>query len=223
MKIKEKHKVLSMRKQGISLREIGKSVPVSRSTISRWCKDVELSEEQTIVLASRSAISGNQIKGARKRKQEARKQRLKWQLHGEELSRNDSRIIAPAMLFWAEGNKDRNSVRFSNSDPEMMRYWVDFLKEHVPMDKISITIQCHLENGRSISDIEHFWTETLQLPSTCLAKSSIVKNHPRSKNYRRNKLMNGVCRLTVCSTEFAQTLYGAIRQIAGFEKRLCLD
>jgi hypothetical protein len=32
------------------------------------------------------------------------------------------------MLYWAEGTKTRNAVRFPNSDPELVRFFVAFLK-----------------------------------------------------------------------------------------------
>jgi len=34
------------------------------------------------------------------------------------------------MLYWAEGEKDRNALRFYNSDPEMVRFFVFFLKKY---------------------------------------------------------------------------------------------
>jgi hypothetical protein len=34
---------------------------------------------------------------------------------------DDSLFIAGCMLYWAEGDKSRNSVRMANSDPEVLR------------------------------------------------------------------------------------------------------
>jgi len=35
---------------------------------------------------------------------------------------------AGSMLYWAEGDKARNQARLSNSDPELLRFFVDFLR-----------------------------------------------------------------------------------------------
>ena len=34
------------------------------------------------------------------------------------------------MLYWAEGSKRRNCVEFTNSDPDMMRRFVKFLRRY---------------------------------------------------------------------------------------------
>ena len=128
MKFKEKQEVLRLRKQGISLRDIAKTVPVSRSTISRWSREVKLTEQQLAKLASCSATAGNQLKGAQARKEKAHKQRLEWQKEGEKIAKNaDKFFTAICMLFWAEGSKDRNSVSFCNSDVDMMKFWMKTL------------------------------------------------------------------------------------------------
>jgi len=226
MKFKEKQEVLELRKQGLSLRDIARKVPVSRSTISRWAREIQLTKQQSKALISRSAVAGNQMKGAQSHKDKAHNRRLQWQLDGELMVATANNLfVAGCMLFWAEGTKNRNSVRFCNSDVEMMKFWIRFLLHSfkVSKDRISIKVQVHLENGLSIKQIEQFWIKSLSLPSSCLTKTTIVQNHPRSKGYRKNKLSYGVCQATIDNTELAQKLFGAIKEIAGFDKRLCLD
>lgn len=45
-KLEEKLKAQRLRKQGFSYKEILQTISVSKDTISRWCKDIELSAEQ---------------------------------------------------------------------------------------------------------------------------------------------------------------------------------
>lgn len=68
------------------------------------------------------------------------------------------------------------------------------------------------------SEIEGFWLELLQLPPTCLRKSTINTYSKYSKKKRRNKLPYGTCRLTVSDTRLVQHIYGAIQEYAGFER-----
>ena len=42
-KIKEKNQALKLRKQGLSYNEIREKIPVSKDTLSRWCRDIVLS------------------------------------------------------------------------------------------------------------------------------------------------------------------------------------
>jgi hypothetical protein len=52
-------------------------------------------------------------------------ERIAAQEEGRALARRGERLfLAGCMLYWAEGGQDRNQVRFSNSDPEMIRVFV---------------------------------------------------------------------------------------------------
>ena len=76
-KLEEKLLAQSLRKQGFSYDKIIKKVKVSKDTISRWCKDIELSKEQKLILKNNKKLG--QLKGsfiAAKRKREIKKQTL---------------------------------------------------------------------------------------------------------------------------------------------------
>jgi len=34
------------------------------------------------------------------------------------------------MLYWAEGSRNRNKIVFTNSDPAMARFFVEFIREY---------------------------------------------------------------------------------------------
>jgi len=48
------------------------------------------------------------------------------------------------MLHWAEGDKCRNSARMSNSDPELLALFADFLRQHFGVRDEQISIYCNL-------------------------------------------------------------------------------
>ena len=48
------------------------------------------------------------------------------------------------MLYWAEGAKARNSVRFSNSDPEMLRFFLAFLRRYFSIGDAVVRVTCNL-------------------------------------------------------------------------------
>lgn len=45
-KSKEKNKALKLRQQGESIKKIAKKLKIAKSTISLWCRDIELTPEQ---------------------------------------------------------------------------------------------------------------------------------------------------------------------------------
>ena len=50
----KKEKALAMRKQGRSINDIAKKLYLSKSTVSIWCRGVNLSEKQKKILAEKS-------------------------------------------------------------------------------------------------------------------------------------------------------------------------
>ena len=69
------------------------------------------------------------------------------------------------MLYWAEGSKQRNGVVLTNSDADMLVLFVRFLREcyEVSTARMNLTINCHLNNGLSLDEIEAWWLARLGL------------------------------------------------------------
>jgi len=124
----------------------------------------------------------------------------------------------------AEGSRNRNTVRFTNSDSAMVAFFLRFLRTcyRVPDEKIALTCNLFADHADRQGEIEEFWLELLQLPRTCLRKSTVNTYSKYSKKKRRNKLPYGTCRLAVCDTQLVQSIYGAIQEYAGFEREAWL-
>jgi hypothetical protein len=129
------------------------------------------------------------------------------------------------MLFWAEGSRRRGAVVFTNSDSEMLRTFVEFLRTsfRVPDPKFRVTCNLFADHIERQREIEQFWLDTLALPRTCLFKSTVNRYSRYSQKKRRNKLPYGTCRVVVHSTEITQILYGSIQELGGFDRPEWLD
>ena len=70
-KLKEKEQAIKLRKKGLSYSEIRKSVPVSKDTLSRWCRDVVLKPRQLERIRQKrlSGAEKGRILGAKKQQQ----------------------------------------------------------------------------------------------------------------------------------------------------------
>ncbi len=130
MKTREQEQARALRVQhGLSIREIERLLGVSKSSESRWVRDIELTREQLRRLDRRNPIHNQQRNGSAANAQRARGRRAEFQEEGRRRAREaDWSYTAGCMLYWAEGEKSRNAVRFSNSDPEMMRFFIAFLR-----------------------------------------------------------------------------------------------
>ncbi|MBI1277992.1 MAG: hypothetical protein GC179_07680 [Anaerolineaceae bacterium] len=127
--------------------------------------------------------------------------------------------IAGCMLYWGEGAKNKNSLKMSNSDVGMLTFYMRFLRESLQLDddQIVVRIVCYLGNNLSEQDIESYWLENLQIPATCLRKTS-VNIQPISSQQKGRKLLYGTCEIAVHLTRVAQHVLGAIQEYAGIEK-----
>jgi transcriptional regulator with XRE-family HTH domain len=214
------------REQGLSIKEIERRLGVSRSSVSLWVRDIELTREQQLALLDRNPAYNRQRAGQEAYAAICRDRRRGWQDEGRELAcAGDLLHVAGCMLFWAEGSRDRNVVKFTNSDPAMATFFVNFLRGCFDLSNDAIRIDCNLfaDHAERQREIEDFWLETLGLPKTCLRKTIVNVYSKYSQKKRRNRLPYGTVRINVHSTRVAQHIYGAIQHYAGFDRPEWLD
>lgn len=219
MKREEKQKARQLREQGFSLREISKTLGVSKGSVSLWVRDINLTDDQ------RKKLFTNQIKSlinfGYDTSIEFREKRRQFQLGGEiKAKENDADHKAMCMLYWAEGSKSKNQVVFTNSDVYMMQYFIKLFKRYFDLkdQDIKIRIKTHIDNGLKLNDIEDYWLKSLELPRECLGKSFVdYRKADRNKDFKKRKLYYGVCAFIVNRTEIIQHIYGAIQEYANFK------
>jgi transcriptional regulator with XRE-family HTH domain len=216
MKTAERELARALRREhGIPVRRLAEMVGVSRSSISLWVRDIELTPAQVAALR-RAAVAGAAKNAAR-----ARARRRGFHLEGRSHARvGDLLHVAGCMLFWAEGSRTRNSVQFTNSDPGMVAFFLRFLREHYRVPNHRVRVACNLfaDHISRQREIEQHWLDVLGLPRTALTKSMVNKYSKHSQKKRRNKLPYETCRLTVYDTRLVQQIYGAIQEYAGVDR-----
>lgn len=226
MKLKEKEEARRLRKLGCSIREITDQLGVSKGSVSYWVRDIELTDEQIMNLQMRMHRIRAQGKGALATSAKYRKLRVGYQEEGRKLVRRASKkFVAGLMLFWAEGNKNRNAVRLANTDPELLSFFVDFLRDYfsVKNEDISLRLQWYSGNGISYDDVECYWLKKLKLPKKCMRKSYIDYRPVKNLGRKKGESPYGTAHVCVCSVRIAQQLFGAIQEFIGFDRDEWLD
>lgn len=207
------------KEQGLSIKQITKIVGVSQSSVSKWVRDIELTEDQKNKLLSQNPFLNNQHAGAKKRQQEAKIKRQQYQKLGKQKAAEKSWLhMMGCMLYWAEGAKTRNVIKFVNSDSSMMKLFLRFLREEMSVSKNEITlhINVHLNNGLTLEQVESYWLKELDLPKECLRKSTVSRLPRMSSGKKKNRLPYGVASVNVCDTSLIQHIYGAIQEYGNF-------
>jgi transposase-like protein len=227
MKTAEREQARRMRhEEGRSIKEIARLLGVSTSSVSHWVRDIELTDTQHAALQARNGLHERQRLAHAAMAAKARARRTTAQQGGRERARSlDYRYAAGCMLFWAEGSRQRNKVVFTNSDPAMVRFFVEFIREFfdISSDRLRLTCNLFADHEARQREIENFWLRTVGLPRSCLCKSTVNRYSCYSQKKRKNKLPYGTCRFVLHSTEIAQTIYGSIQELAGFDRPEWLD
>jgi hypothetical protein len=184
-------------------------------------QDSELTPEQHLPLRNRNPIYNAQLRGSRANAELARTRRQQYQEDGRRRAREgNTGYIAGCMLYWAEGEKAKDAVRFSNSDPHMIQLFAAFLREHfaVPDEKFRIRCWLYADHESRQREIEAFWLNLVGLRPENLSRSAVNRYSRASQGKRINTLPYGTCRVAVCDTRIVQTIYGSIQELAGFER-----
>jgi len=224
-KQEEREEARRLRRQGMSIIVIAKLLKVAKSSVSDWCRDISLTEDQEEALRYSNERYEAQAKGAKANVEIHREKRRLYQEEGRQKAREgDALHLAGCMLYWAEGAKDRSRVVLVNSDADMLKTFMQFLREslNVPENKLKFAITCYLNNGLSQLEIEQYWQNLLQLPQEQMFKTAI-NNTPKSSQQKGRKLLYGMCAINVNSVRYAQHIFGAIQEYIGIDKPEWLD
>lgn len=137
-KVDEQREARALRAQGWSYKRVAARLGVSVSSVYARTHDIQLTFEQRSeilrgphgpqapeLVARRAAARSAQARAARVHHQEVGRSRAR---RGDALHRDG------CMLYWAEGSKDRNSVKFSNSDIDMSALFCRFLREAMAIE-----------------------------------------------------------------------------------------
>ncbi|MBU6231138.1 MAG: hypothetical protein KGI45_03950 [Patescibacteria group bacterium] len=163
-----------LRRRGYSLADLSSRLHISKSTASLWTKDVELSKlgkyrvEQKRV---RDMKRGHDLLHRRKlgRLQSAETEALR--LLNTLQDANRIRLIILAMIYQCEGSKNDIVVRFTNSDPSMIRLFVTMFRSVFKIDETKLKIRMHIHDYHDEKELKEFWSTTSMIPIERFSKS----------------------------------------------------
>lgn len=189
MKKIEFTEALKLRQKGFSLTEISKQLSISKSTVSDWVKDIELSTDaldrlKTKVTAGQFKSAENKRNITEKSRQESYKNTLQ-QL--EQVNFNQIIIkLCCSLINWCEGGKkDEHRIQFTNSDPKLIKAFLSLLRNCYQIDESRLRVCVHLHDYHVAKDQIAFWSEITKIPENQFIKPFIKKNTGKRihKNY----------------------------------------
>lgn len=228
----DKFKAYKLRMAGRSYNEISRLLKVPKSTLSGWFTDLELPKEATKRLRDRVHTASLRGLIARNKNQTILAEARSRKMHDEgnklikNINKRDLLIIGVA-LYWAEGYKrpvvingrTRTSHRVSltNSDPNLICIFLQFLREacKVPNEKITIWIR-YFEHQDLVYLLD-FWQKRCNIPYSNFRNTlqTVSISSQRKKSY--NSLPFGVAQISVNDTKLYHKIMGMISGIAKFK------
>lgn len=210
-------KARQLRQNGLGLKTIAHQLQVSSSTVSLWCQDIVLTEEQIRELGQRARDPYYGKRLVHIQKQQKEKEEKIKKLTDEALRRvlkmnQEELFYAGIALYWAEGFKKDNLVGFANSDPGMVKFFILWLNKccKVSPSRLKLRVGVNNDYRSTIGQIENYWSEILEIPKTQFQKP-FFQQVKWKKIYENPENYHGVIRVRVSkSTDLLRTIRGWI-------------
>lgn len=147
-----KNLAMSLRRGGYSYSEIQKFVSVPKATLSYWFKDIKLSEAQLKRLQDKrlDAIKNGGETRSKKVAEEIAKIEKSSIKDIQEISKRELWLMG-IMLYWRERVTERDlkhGVKFTSSEPYLIRLFLKWLKEVGQLDDSEITFDIFMPQNR---------------------------------------------------------------------------
>ena len=164
-----KQNAIELRKKGYSYGEISKKLSIAKSSAFLWASNIPLDVRATEILRIKTESTLFKARHVLKKRkfeiiQDIKKQALKSVIEID-INKDVERLLC-SLLFWAEGAKDLRHVRFSNSDPKMIRVFLYLLRNNFNIDESKLRVVLHLHEYHNEEEQKIFWSEITSIPLT---------------------------------------------------------
>lgn len=203
-----KEAVRKLRQEGMTYSEIVKilNVSIPRSTLSYWCKGLEISEsaqEKFKQSVNRLLIRAREKAQSVKKEQRQAKVKLITEENADllELLKN-GRVakLSLSILYLAEGSKNRaGTLTFCNSDAGIIKLFLTLLRCRYSTEahRFRCTVQCRADQDNSA--LQLYWSGITQIPLDQFYKTLVDPRTVGKPTLKSNYM--GVCRIDYFSAD----------------------
>lgn len=174
MLLLKKYKAVELRKRGYSLSEISKRLQVAKSTTSLWSRNITISRfgiKRIFARRMQGRVRSIKMRRKKRRAQEAESMiRSARILRSLRRSRVEMQIFC-SLLYWCEGSREKYSVRFTNSNPILIRAFLHFLRSGFTIDEKKMRACIHLHSYHSEKQQKDFWSKMTDIPQKQFLRS----------------------------------------------------
>ncbi|MDP1723037.1 MAG: helix-turn-helix domain-containing protein [Candidatus Gottesmanbacteria bacterium] len=180
-------KAKNYRKLGYSIKEIARLFKISPGTASRWLRETYL-DSQALARLNQRRIYGQEMsrnillaKASIINEQIALK--ASCSLNKIPSSKELSQLFC-SLLYWCEGSKNQNSLKFTNSDPQLIKLFLKFLRAGYTLEEKKFRALMHLHQYHNETKQRLFWQKITGIPKAQFNRSYMKPN--TGKNMHKN-------------------------------------
>ncbi len=167
--------IKNLRKKGLSLDEILKIIPIGRTTLYKYVKDVK------------TPCDLRKTGSVRKAKRDWNESRITANNLIKNIS-TEGEILILTSLYWGEGTK--NELNIINSDPNLIRVFVNCLKR-IGVKKEDLLVSIRIYEDMNLEKVKTFWAKNINIDRSLIKSVNILFGK------KRGKLEYGMCRVRV--------------------------
>lgn len=209
MKNQQKDRAIALRKNGWSIKQIEKELCVSRSSVSRWVRDICLTDEQISCLKQRAKPRFLGRRPSTTARYDG------WKSVGRERVAHDAMFAIVCALYWGEGRKTNMDVSIANCDAGLLRVFIRWLITEGR--DFRFRVSCHRENTITEQELKSWWSNSIpEVEEHHWCKTFWCETSRASQRKRINKQRYGTGDVRACKgTDLYWQIMGGIEAIRG--------
>lgn len=203
-KDRARQRAIGLRATGWAVPEIAQELGVARSTAWLWVRHLPLDVDSPRSQARRNAARANADSRWRTHRVEREAHRLAVLADSiskvGKLSDRDL-IMIGAALYWCEGAKSKPwrewvTVTFVNSDPDLVRLFLAFLRRTEVDDEL-IDYRVHIHESADLSAAVRWWAGQIGVPADKFRRTTVKKHRPTTNRRNRGADYHGCLAVSV--------------------------
>jgi predicted transcriptional regulator len=207
-KVEQQELARAMRARNMTLQDIATELGVSKSSVSRWVRDVAYTPSKRRTGPQRRPHPAHEAKLA---------QIAAMNAQGIERigTLSETAFLAAGVALYAgEGSKTEGCVRFANSDPSMIRFFCAWFRRFFDVDEARLRGRVYLHQGLDLDAAQAHWSAVTGIPLGQFNKPYRAVPDP---TIRRNKHQFGCFYVDYGCSRTHRQIMGLVRALLSSE------
>ncbi|MDD2680415.1 MAG: hypothetical protein PHO03_06425 [Candidatus Omnitrophica bacterium] len=218
MKLLERNNAQRLRRRGLSIKQIATELKVSKGSVSAWVRDIEIPEHLLTNIENRLRLGRENSRKSRLLNIAKADAKLNLQCKTEILPLSQRDLwIAGLMLYAGEGYKSARvsgqRVEIANSNPEILRIFMNFLTQICSVPKEKIRVRLMLYEDIDPEKAKRFWSNELGVSSEQFCKPFIKESFKDTPYRHLRRSQYGTAHVNLYDTKVYKKIIGWIKAI----------